>query len=96
MWAIASAFKSITSGLGARTFDPSRVVGTARDAEDGAVAQSDYFRWARLVQKKKLDHAMCMDIVGFGISLSDTDTNRRRTRGTAKRNLIKCLNLWGK
>jgi hypothetical protein len=85
----------ITAGVGMKVFDPLRIRGAQTgDVERGAAAQTDYFNWARAVQKAKLDHAMCMDIIGMGLSLRNVDQNRRQPRGTAKKNLVLCLDLF--
>lgn len=95
MWLIATAFRIITAGMGMKVFDPLRVRGSGSgDTEYGAASQADYFKWAREAQKRRLDHAMCMDIIGMGLSLRNVDRNRRQPRGTAKKNLISCLDLF--
>ena len=82
--------------MGVRAQDLAAVRGGTGDIESGANMTAEYFTWARLVQKRRLDHSMCMDTIAFGHSLRTIDANRRQPRGTAKDNLVKCLDLFQK
>jgi hypothetical protein len=93
MWFLAKAWGLLTAGVGMRTFDPSHVRGGAGDVSYGAAIIAEYFKWAEAVLRRKLDHSMCMDVIAYGHSLRDVDRNRRQPRGTAKKNLVGCLDL---
>ena len=90
---IEIAFRSITSGVGMKNFDPQRVSGarhlpdSVRDAERVA----DYFAWGRELQKRKISHAMAMAIIAYGYTANQVDRQYRQKKGYGKENLIKSL-----
>lgn len=92
---IYNAYTAIAGGQMARSMDHSRAKGESRSDEGNAgLLMAQYFTWAQAVQKARLSHAMCMDVIAFGNSLRQVDKDRRQPRGRAKINLVECLKLW--
>lgn len=90
---ISEAIKIRTQGLGARTFDPSRVSGQS-SADDGADLLIRYDRWVLLCKSRYYSPMMVLDMVVDGLSFRAIDKKRHFLQGTAKKNMWKCLAVW--
>lgn len=98
---IAAAFELLGRGLGYARTDFSRLSssGGGRSAAQVTEAQSrlieSYMDWARECTRRKLSHAMILDILCFGQSCRAVDRDRRLRNGAAKENLLRGLALYG-
>lgn len=95
---IAATYQRFSGSLGYKMMDPHRLPGGQKSPDDPSVHQTHilslYFDWAKTCQKQKHSHAMTVDILVFGHSCRQVDKERRQRRGTARQNLVDCLNLY--
>lgn len=94
---IVAAYEAMSRGLGRVTSDWARVPGSG-----GASALSDgqsrfldlYMDWVTACQKKKISHAMIVDVLVFGKSFRTVDRERRQRAGSARRNMMDGLDTY--
>lgn len=87
---IASAFKLITSGLGAKGQVFEKTYG--RGSEDFAIELlNDYSSWIQQCKRAGIDVNMVLEIVVVGRSLSEVDRLFRQRKHTARANLFEGL-----
>ncbi len=93
---ICKAYEMRTAGLGARISkygDEIRAT-SGGDMEYGKELLLRYDAWHMACKKAYISALMAIDVIVFGMSLRDTDAKHKFMHGTAKKNLISCLNLW--
>ena len=93
---IATGFAILSRGMGMQScaLGKPRVDGTPQEPDYPVQLVEDYFRWGRACQGEGLEHAMVMDILGYGFSCAETDRRRRRRKGTAAEELRAALDLF--
>lgn len=93
---IAAGFAILSRGLGVQgsALGKPRVDGTPREPDYPVQLVEDYFRWGRACQREGLEHAMVMDVLGYGFSCAETDRRRRRRKGKAAEELRAALLLF--
>ena len=94
---ITLGFEGATRGMGMKisSYSQRMDVGLSNDDKLQDLVKL-YFKWATELQREKLSHAMAMDVIGYGKPLRDIDRDRGLRKETAKRNLIKCLDIYCK
>lgn len=92
---IAQAHQIMTNGLGAKIQGYGHVSGGQGDIEYGAELLRHYKLWHTLCKQRYVSPIMALDVIVFGLSLKDTDEKHKFQHGTAKKNLIQCLDFWG-
>ncbi|TVQ82561.1 MAG: hypothetical protein EA357_08895 [Micavibrio sp.] len=97
--AVEQAFRLMSRGLGYRISAPDKPrtgspypadCGSARDGEKIAL----YFQWAERCKTEKLNHAAAVDILIYGKSCRAVDRVRHMRNGSARRNLLACLDVY--
>ena len=93
---IAAGFAILSRGMGMQSsaLGKPRVDGTPLEPDYPVRLVEDYFRWARACQQEALEHAMVMDVLGYGFTCAETDRRRRRRKGTAAAELRAALELF--
>lgn len=93
---VAAGFAIVARGLGAQTsaIGRPRIDGNPAEPDYAQDLVDDYFRWGRLCQQEGLEHALVMDILGYGFSCAETDRRRRRRKGKAAAELRAALTLY--
>ena len=93
---IASGFAILSRGMGMQSsaLGKPRVDGNPLEPDYPVRLVEDYFRWGRACQEKGLEHAMIMDVLGYGFSCAETDRRRRRRKGTTAAQLRAALDLF--
>lgn len=91
---IATAHAIINAGMGAKGTDYARVKGGSGDVDYGAALTVRYKEWVPKCKAKYVSHLMALDIIVMGMSLNESDQFRKMRHGTAKQNLMNCLDLW--
>lgn len=93
---IRRAYMMRTMGIGYSTLDLLRTPGGQgnNDSDLGAALQQDYLLWCGKLVLNRLSHVMAMYVIADGHALSRIDRDMRQREGTAKRNLVACLDLW--
>jgi hypothetical protein len=94
---IAAAFEMIGRGLGYVTSNWQRVPGCrgpshAVDAHARMIRF--YIEWAQMCAKRKISHAMVVDVLCFGFTCRMIDRDRRLKNGGARENLMEGLALY--
>lgn len=94
---IALAFETMGRGLGYVISNWQRIPG-CRGQVNAAEAHGrlirGYIDWTKACHKRKISHAMIVDILVFGFSCRAQDKERRQRRGTARENLLDGLSLY--
>lgn len=93
---IQAAHSIMNSGLGAkiqRYDDGGKVTGSG-DVESGAVLLGHYRAWREMCQKRGISGLMAEDVIIWGDSPHASDVGRKMAHGTAKKNLLACLDAW--
>ena len=90
---IRAAYLMRTNGIGYSSMKL-LISGGTPDPDYGATLQQDYLLWCGKVILHKLHHAMAMQTIADGTGLSIIDKQRTQRNGTAKANLLACLDLW--
>lgn len=96
---IAKAYGIITQGLGARIgqYGERTSSGTGSGSMDhGAELLSRYAAWGRRVKDLHLSAIMALAVIVEGKTMSSVDAEYKFRNGTASRNLMSCLDVWGK
>ena len=94
---IATSFEMMGRGLGFVTSNWARIPGCggpSHVSEAHARMIRNYVGWAEACAKKKISHAMALDILCFGFSCKAVDRDRRLKNGSARGNLMKGLSLY--
>ena len=94
---ISLAFETMGRGLGYVLSSWQRIPG-CRGQTNAAAAHGrlirGYIDWTKACHRKKISHAMVVDILVFGFSCRAQDRDRRQRRGTARANLLDGLALY--
>ena len=94
---IVGAWRSITSGVGMRTFDPNRVPG-AGDAAGSVDYNMDlrrnYSRWVLLCKDQGIDNRVVTDLFCHVISARTIEATAKRRNGWAVEEMLKGLDVW--
>ena len=94
---IAHAFEAMSRGLGYTLSNWERLPG-ARSHNNASEAHArlvgDYAEWAKRCALAKISHAMVLDILVFGKGLKQSDGERRMRKGSARKNLLKGLEIY--
>jgi hypothetical protein len=93
MSVIRSGYMMIANGTGMQTFDPLKIRGGGGDIDSGLAVQMFYWGWARELQVRRLDHAMCIAIVVECLTLNACAEVYRRDKRKVSDNLIACLDV---
>lgn len=93
---IAAGFAILSRGIGVQSsaLGKPRIDGTPLEPDYPVRLVEDYFRWGQACQREGLEHAMVMDVLGYGFSCAETDRRRRRRKGTAAAELRAALDLF--
>jgi hypothetical protein len=94
---IALAFETLGRGLGYIASDWKRIPGCrgqSNAADAHARLVNTYIDWTQRCQRKKVSHAMIVDVLVFGFSCRQVDRDRRQRTGTARKNLVDGLCLY--
>jgi hypothetical protein len=90
---IGDAFGILTAGLNVQAMDLSRVRGKGHD-DFGAELIAQYAAWRKNCARKRLKALLALEIIVFGHSLRQVEIGHRLGHGAAKKNLMKCLDVW--
>lgn len=94
---IAASFEMIGRGMGFATSNWQRIPG-CRGVGNVAEAQARmtrfYMDWATACVKRKISHAMVVDVLCYGFSCRHIDRDRRLKNGATRKNLMKGLSLY--
>jgi hypothetical protein len=83
------------SGIGYTVQDANKIRGSSTNASEYvAVLIQDYLDWGMRCKEKHLSPLMCRRVVIEGFSLNETDAEFHFREGTAKKNMISCLELF--
>jgi hypothetical protein len=94
---IARACETMSRGLGFSQSDWQRVPGARGASNIGTLHGRlirGYVEWSRLCQKEKISHAMIVDVLVFGLSLRQSDRERRVKKGFSRSNLLAGLRVY--
>jgi len=94
---IAMAFETMGRGLGYVSSDWQRIPGATGAGNAGAAhgrLVHGYVEWTKQCHREKISHAMIIDILVFGFSCRQQDSDRRLRRGSARKNLMDGLTLY--
>lgn len=96
---IVFSFQAMSRGLGFAQARLDRLPGGRGGRNpvepQGAIVGS-YVDWARACQAEKVSHAMIVDILVMGLSLSQCDRERRTRKGAARANLMAGLDIYAR
>lgn len=92
--AISEAIKIRTQGLGARTFDPSRVTGCSSGVDNGAELLQKYDMWYRLCAQRHLAPILVRKMIIDGLSMNAIDKEFKFYKGATKIKIWECLKVW--
>lgn len=93
--AIDKAVKIRTHGLGMPSFDLSAARGKGMGGVDNDGELLAHFdQWVMHCRQKHFSPLMVLDLIVDGLSLRQIDAKRKLASGTAKKNLINCLEIW--
>ncbi len=96
---IAASFEMIGSGMGYVTSNWQRIPGcrgASNIAEAHARMMNFYIEWANKCARRKISHAMVLDVLCFGFPCRLIDRDRRLKNGTTRKNLMLGLSLYCK
>lgn len=91
---IQTAHQILNAGLGAKVQNFEAGGKGTGDIEHGAMLIIHYKSWKELCKKRHISALMAEDIIILNMSLRESDKARRMGTGTAKGNLLKCLDAW--
>lgn len=93
---IAAAYGLRVVGLGAKISKYGEFVGATGygDIEHGADMLRKYDAWQLSCKARNLSSHMALDVIVFGETLRAVDAKYHFASGTAKKNLLKCLDVW--
>ena len=94
---IATAFEMMGRGMGYAANNWQRIPGcrsASNVAEAHALLINFYIEWAKACTKRKISHAMVIDVLCFGFTCRMIDHDRRLKTGGTKENLLKGLTLY--
>ena len=94
---IASAFEMIGRGMGYVLSNWQRIPGCkgqSNISEAHTRMMNVYMEWAQKCEKKKISHAMTVDVLCFGFSCRMIDRDRRMKNGSTRENLMRGLSLY--
>jgi hypothetical protein len=95
--ALEQAQAGLCRGLGATVADVNRIRGNTTSAGDWLQALiSDYLLWDRACKDKHHSPMMCREVIIEGYSLNQCDEKNRMQHGTAKKNMVACLEIFAK
>jgi hypothetical protein len=94
---IAASYESMGRGMGYVRSNWERMPGAdsrggSSDSQERMIG--DYAEWARRCAIARISHAMVIDVLVFGVSLTKSDRDRRLRKGTARKNLFEGLDLY--
>lgn len=95
--AVAAAHDMMGRGMGYVQSNWHRIPGCAGPdniAESHARMINTYVEWAQKCAKRKISHAMIVDVLCFGFSCRMIDHDRRLKSGATRENLMKGLTLY--
>lgn len=96
---ISTAYQIRTHGLGARIGKYGDFIGATGpgDIEDGAELLRKYDAWHTACKgaPRHLSPLMALDVIVYGLTLAETDEKHTFLHGTALKNLLACLTVWG-
>lgn len=96
---IALAYETMGRGLGYVQSDWQRIPGckgASQATEMHSRLINQYIDWTKACHKKKVSHAMIVDILVFGFSCRKVDHDRRMRSGSARQNLLAGLSLYSR
>lgn len=92
---IQVAHQIMNAGLGVKVQNFEGIGGKGLgDIEHGAVLLAHYSAWKELCKVRYISALMAEDMIILNMSLRDSDATRRMMTGTAKKNLLACLDAW--
>lgn len=93
---IAAAYEIRVVGLGTKISKYGEFVGSTGygDIEHGADLLRRYDAWQICCKSRHLSSHLALDIIVFGVPLRKLDTDHKFITGTARNNLLKCLDVW--
>ncbi|MFH1159225.1 MAG: hypothetical protein V1721_10170 [Pseudomonadota bacterium] len=94
---IAAAFEMMGRGMGYVLSNWQRIPGCrgqSNISEAHARMMNVYMAWAQECAKKKISHAMTVDVLCFGFSCRMIDRDRRLKNGSTRENLMRGLSLY--
>jgi hypothetical protein len=94
---IAASFEMIGRGMGYVASNWQRIPGCRGPsdiAEAHARMMNAYMMWAQKCAKRKISHAMVIDVLCFGFPCGLIDRDRRLKNGATRDNLMKGLSLY--
>lgn len=91
---ISRAIGIITAGLGAKSFDPSRIRGNGSIDDEGALLVVRYTKWYDLCKQRYLAPLLVKKMIIDGISLNGLDKEYKFYKGSSKLKVWKCLEVW--
>lgn len=97
LYDITGAWRSITNGVGVRTFDPTKTPGrgdAAASAEFNMDLRAAYRDWVEMAKNRGIDHQVIIDLFCHAISARVVETTARRRHGWAIEEMIRGLELW--
>lgn len=92
---ISRAIGIITAGLGAKSFDPSRIHGNSSIDDDGALLVVRYTKWYDLCNKRYLAPLLVKKMIIDGLSLAALDKEFQFRKGSCKEKVWQSLAVWG-
>jgi len=93
---LEQAHMALVRGLGYTIQEINRVRGSSTAASDHlAVMVQDFLNWPDRCKAKHYSPKMCKAVIIEGHTLTSQDTMYHFRKGTAKQNMINCLNVWG-
>jgi hypothetical protein len=94
---IALGCESMGRGMGFAQTDLQRIPGSRGQNNVGEFHGrliNTYIEWTKLCHRRKVSHAMILDVLVFGIPLAQCDRDRRVRKGSSRKNLLDGLNLY--
>lgn len=91
---ISRAIGIITAGLGAKSFDPSRIRGNGSIDDEGALLVVRYTKWYDLCNKRYLAPLLVKKMIIDGLSPNALDKQFSFYNGATKKKVWECLLIW--
>lgn len=91
---IETAHRILNQGLGMKTQKFELGGQSVGDIMAGALLIKRYKDWKAYCKTKHISALMAEDIIILGMSCDASDKERRMMHGTAKKNLLVCLDAW--
>lgn len=82
-------------GLGFVVSDPLKVPGGKGTSTAAEHLMINYSKWRDACKRRYLSPIMTLDVLVWGLTLNQCDEKHKFRHGTAKQNMLKCLELYG-